>query len=130
VEYAGHLLGEPFMLSGEVAHGDKRGRELGFPTANIVPDDRFVTPAHGIYACRTGDGLTAAVSIGVRPTFQTGRGELVEAFLLDFEGDIYGQQLELTFLKRLRGEKRFDSAEALIDQMNADVAAARAIVAS
>jgi riboflavin kinase/FMN adenylyltransferase len=132
VEYAGHLLGEPFTLSGEVAHGDKRGRELGYPTANIVPDAAFVTPGHGVYAAcaRTlGDGptLAAAVSIGVRPTFVTGRGELIEAYLLDFDADIYGRTLELAFRKRLRGEKRFDSVDALIDQMALDVQAAREI---
>jgi riboflavin kinase/FMN adenylyltransferase len=131
VEYAGHLLGDPFTIAGEVAHGDKRGRELGYPTANIVPDAAFVTPGHGVYAAmaRTADGasLASAVSIGVRPTFVTGRGELIEAYLLDFDGDIYGQTLELAFRKRLRGEKRFESVDALIDQMALDVQAARAI---
>ena len=139
VEYAGHLLGDPFTLAGEVAHGDKRGRELGYPTANIVPDGAFVTPGHGVYAAVarvSGDGggewgsdITAAVSIGVRPTFVTGRGELVEAYLLDFDADIYGKTLELAFRKRLRGEKRFESVDALIDQMALDVQAARAICA-
>jgi riboflavin kinase/FMN adenylyltransferase len=131
VEYAGHLLGDPFTIAGEVAHGDKRGRELGYPTANIVPDAAFVTPGHGVYAAkaRTADGIAhaSAVSIGVRPTFVTGRGELIEAFLLDFDSDIYGQTLELAFRKRLRGEKRFESVNALIDQMALDVEAARAI---
>jgi riboflavin kinase/FMN adenylyltransferase len=132
VEYAGHLLGDPFTVAGEVVHGDKRGRELGYPTANIVPDAAFVTPGHGVYAAlaRTvGDGPArpAAVSIGVRPTFATGRGELIEAYLLDFDGDLYGQRLELAFRKRLRGEKRFESVEALIAQMAIDVEAARAI---
>ena len=134
VEYAGHLLGDPFALRGEVAHGDKRGRELGYPTANIVPDAAFVTPGHGVYAAMarvaSRDIIRAtAVSIGVRPTFVTGRGELVEAYLLDFDGDIYGETLELAFRKRLRGEKRFQSVDALIDQMALDVDAARAICA-
>jgi len=131
VEYAGRLLGDPFTLAGEVAHGDKRGRELGYPTANIVPDAAYVTPGHGVYAAhaRLGDDapIAAAVSIGVRPTFVTGRGELIEAFLLDFDDDIYGATLELAFLKRLRGEKRFESVEALVDQMAVDVQAAREI---
>jgi riboflavin kinase/FMN adenylyltransferase len=131
VEYAGHLLGDPFTIAGEVAHGDERGRELGYPTANIVPDVAFVTPGHGVYAAmaRTADRVAhvSAVSIGVRPTFVTGRGELIEAFLLDFDGDLYGQTLELAFRKRLRGEKRFESVDALIDQMALDVQAARAI---
>jgi riboflavin kinase/FMN adenylyltransferase len=133
VEYAGRLLGDPFTLLGEVAHGDKRGRELGYPTANIVPDPAYVTPGHGVYAAhaRVGDGepIASAVSIGVRPTFVTGRGELVEAYLLDFDADIYGEPLELAFRKRLRGEKRFESVDALIAQMARDVQAAREICA-
>jgi riboflavin kinase/FMN adenylyltransferase len=131
VEYAGRLLGDPFALGGPVVDGDRRGRALGYPTANIVPDPAYVTPAHGVYAARatTADGETyaAAVSIGVRPTFVTGRGELIEAYLLDFDGDLYGSHLELAFLKRLRGEKRFDSVDALVDQMALDVDAARTI---
>jgi len=130
VEYAGRLLGDRFTLAGEVVQGDRRGRTLGYPTANLVPDAGFVTPGHGVYAAcaRTGDvARTAAVSIGVRPTFVTGRGELIEAYLLDFSGDLYGARLELAFLKRLRGEKRFDSVDALVEQMAGDVEAARAI---
>ena len=131
IEYAGQLLGDPFTLAGDVVHGDERGRELGYPTANLVPDPRFVTPAHGVYAARattsTGEILPAAVSIGVRPTFVTGRGELIEAYLLDFAGDLYDTRLELAFLKRLRGEKRFASVDALIEQMARDVETARVI---
>jgi riboflavin kinase/FMN adenylyltransferase len=119
------LLGAPFELRGEVVHGDKRGRTLGYPTANLVPDDAYVCPGHGVYAVRAriGDGepLMAAVNVGVRPTFVTGRGLLVEAFILDWEGDIYGRELRLEFLERLRGERRFDSAEALVEQMARDV---------
>ena len=122
---AARLLGAPFGMRGIVAHGDKRGRTLGFPTANLVPDPALAVPDHGIYACRAAvPGLgewTAAVSIGVRPTFVTGRGLLVEAFLLDFDGDIYGRELRLDFIERIRGEKRFDSAETLIEQMHRDV---------
>ena len=131
VEYAGRLLGDPFTLAGDVAHGDERGRELGYPTANLVPDPAFVTPGHGVYAARattsTGETYPAAVSIGVRPTFVTGRGELIEAYLLDFTGDLYDSRLEIAFLKRLRGEKRFESVDALIVQMALDVDAARDI---
>jgi len=131
VEYAGRLLGDPYTLAGAVAHGDERGRELGYPTANIVPDPAFVTPGHGVYAARattsTGATYAAAVSIGVRPTFETGRGELIEAYLLDFAGNLYDSRLALAFFKRLRGEKRFDSVDALIEQMARDVDAARAI---
>lgn len=133
VDYARQLLGDPFTLAGIVAHGDERGRELGYPTANLVPDPAFVTPGHGVYAAHavTPDGETraAAVSIGVRPTFVTGRGELIEAYLLDFDGDLYDARLQLAFLKRLRGEKRFDSVDALVEQMAHDVAAARTICA-
>ena len=125
VAEATRLLGAPFGMRGIVAHGDKRGRTLGFPTANLVPDPALAVPDHGIYAARaTVPGLgewTAAVSIGVRPTFVTGRGLLVEAFLLDFDGDIYDRQLRLDFVERIRGEKRFDSAETLIEQMHRDV---------
>ena len=121
---ATRLLGAPFQLCGEVTHGDERGRELGFPTANLVPDEAMACPGHGVYACLA-DGRPAAVSIGVRPTFQTGRGELIEAYLLDFDGDLYGQTLCLEFLARLRGERRFESAEALVSQMHVDVAQTR-----
>jgi riboflavin kinase/FMN adenylyltransferase len=124
---ATRLLGAPFQLCGEVTHGDERGRELGFPTANLVPEETMACPGHGVYACLAG-GRPAAVSIGVRPTFQTGRGELIEAYLLDFDGDLYGQTLCLEFLARLRGERRFDSAEALVEQMHRDVAKTREIV--
>jgi riboflavin kinase/FMN adenylyltransferase len=131
VEYADALLGAPFTIAREVVHGDKRGRELGFPTANLLPADGFVTPGHGVYACRatiaSGETYAAATNVGVRPMFVTGRGELIEAYLLDFDGDLYGRPLRLEFLKRLRGEKRFDSVEALIEQMGADVDEARAI---
>ncbi len=128
VTQAAELLGSDYKLTGTVVHGDKRGRELGFPTANIVPDDRFVTPAHGIYACRTGQGRAAAVNIGVRPTFQTGRGVLIEAYVLDFSADLYGQQISLTFVERLRGELKFDGIDPLIEQMNLDVDRTRALV--
>jgi len=133
VEYADKLLGAPFTFSGEVTEGDKRGRTLGFPTANLLPRDGYVVPGHGVYACRawTDDGVVhvAATNVGVRPMFVTGRGELIEAFLVDFDGDLYGSQLRLEFLKRLRGEKRFESVEALIEQMGRDVEEARAIAA-
>ena len=132
VAEAAALLGAPFQLQGEVVHGDERGRELGFPTANLVPEEALVCPGHGVYACLAYDDPArprpAAVSIGVRPTFQTGRGELIEAYVLDFDGDLYGRQLRLDFLARLRGERRFESAEALIEQMHRDVQRTREIV--
>jgi riboflavin kinase/FMN adenylyltransferase len=129
VDQAAHFLGAPFQLRGEVVHGDERGRTLGFPTANLIPADALVCPGHGVYACLA-DGRPAAVSIGVRPTFQTGRAELIEAYLLDFEGDLYGRQLRLDFLERLRGERRFESAQALVEQMHDDVRRTRAITAA
>jgi len=120
------LLGAPFQLSGEVVHGDERGRELGFPTANLVPEETLACPGHGVYACLA-DGRPAAVSIGVRPTFQTGRGELIEVYILDFDDELYGQELRLDFLQRLRGERRFATPEALIEQMHSDVERTREI---
>jgi riboflavin kinase / FMN adenylyltransferase len=124
---ANRLLGSTFQLCGEVVHGDERGRELGFPTANLIPQELYVCPGHGVYACLA-NGQAAAVSIGVRPTFETGRGELIEAYLLDFDGDLYGQELCLEFVERLRGERRFDTAEALVEQMHRDVARTRELV--
>jgi riboflavin kinase/FMN adenylyltransferase len=126
VAQANELLGTPFQLSGAVAHGDKRGRELGFPTANLVPDEALALPGHGVYACLA-NGRPAAVSVGVRPTFQTGRGELVEAYILDFDDDIYESELRVDFLERLRGERRFESSQALVEQMHRDVAQTRGI---
>jgi len=132
VTTAARFLGTPFQMRGEVVHGDRRGRELGFPTANLVPDDALVCPGHGVYACLadTPEGAgarPAAVNVGVRPTFVTGRGELVEAYVLDFEGDLYGKELRLDFLERLRGERRFTSAEDLVEQMHRDVELTREI---
>jgi riboflavin kinase/FMN adenylyltransferase len=131
---ASRLLGADFQLRGEVVHGDRRGRELGFPTANLVPDETLACPGHGVYACvAEGDALgarPAAVSIGVRPTFKTGRGELIEAFILDFDGDLYGSELRLRFRERLRGERRFADAHSLIEQMHLDVQRTREIAAA
>jgi riboflavin kinase/FMN adenylyltransferase len=133
VAEANRLLGASFQLSGSVVHGDERGRELGFPTANLVPDEALVCPGHGVYACiAESDAFgerAAAVSIGVRPTFNTGRGELIEAYILDFAGDLYGSELRLNFLDRLRGERRFEDPAALIEQMHHDVQRTRGIAA-
>ena len=125
VKKAADFLGGPFLLEGEVVHGDGRGRELGMPTANIVPDDTLVSPGHGVYAAWA-HGHPAAVNVGVRPTFDTGRGLLVEAYLIDFDGDLYGETLRIAFVKRLRGEKRFDSVDDLVAQMKQDVLETRA----
>jgi riboflavin kinase/FMN adenylyltransferase len=123
---AAEFLGGPFLFEREVVHGDHRGRELGMPTANLVPDDRTVVPGHGVYAAWA-HGRPAAVNVGVRPTFASGRGVLVEAHLIDFDGDLYGQTLRVAFLERLRGEKRFDSVDELVEQMGRDVERAREI---
>lgn len=129
VTRADELLGYPFTMVGEVIHGDKRGRELGFPTANLAPDEHDCIPGHGVYAAFT-NGVPSAVNVGVRPTFQTGRGVLIESFLIDWSGDLYGSIAEIQFIERLRGEKRFDGAEPLIEQMHLDVARAQEICAA
>jgi len=128
VEAAMRCLGAPFMLQGEVVPGDRRGRKLGFPTANLVPDDELVPPGHGVFAAFA-NGHPAAVNVGVRPTFETGRGLLVEAYLIDHDEDLYGRRLRIAFINRLRGERRFPSAEELIAQMHEDVAEAREVCA-
>ena len=124
VEGAMRCLAAPFLLEGEVVEGDKRGRELGFPTANIVPDDELIHPGHGVYA-GFADGHPAAIHVGVRPMFETGRGLLIEPHLIDFDGDLYGKTLRIAFIARLRGEKRFPSVEDLIAAMKNDVEQAR-----
>lgn len=120
MEKARASLGVPFMLEGTVVAGDRRGRELGYATANIVPDERLVIPGHGVYAAFA-NGMPAAVSVGLRPTFESDLGVLIETHLLDQDLDLYGQTLRVAFVKRLRGEQRFDSAEDLIAQMELDV---------
>jgi riboflavin kinase / FMN adenylyltransferase len=127
VKEAAEFLGGPFLFEGQVVEGDRRGRTLGMPTANLVPDDAYVHPGHGVYAALVNDHA-AAVNVGVRPTFETGRGLLVEAHLIDFEGDLYGQTLRIAFVERMRGEKRFDSVDELVEQMNRDVEQAAATV--
>ncbi len=120
MEAARRCLGAPFMIEGEVVTGDQRGRELGFPTANIVPDDRLAIPGHGVYAAFA-DGVPAAVNVGVRPTFESGRGVLIETYLIDREEDLYGKTLRVAFVERLRGERNYPRVEELIEQMHRDV---------
>ncbi len=129
MEHARHCLGAPFMVEGTVVAGDQRGRELGFPTANIVPDDRLAIPGHGVYAAFA-DGVPAAVNVGVRPTFDSGRGVLIETYLIDRDEDLYGATLRVAFVERLRGERRFPGVEELIAQMRGDVEDARRVCAS
>ena len=129
VEGAMRCLGAPFLLEGTVVEGDKRGRTLGFPTANVVPADDYVHPGHGVYAAFA-NGIPAAVNVGVRPTFETGRGVLIESYLIDHDTDLYGQTLRIAFIARLRGEKRFAGVEELVAQMRRDVEEARELCAS
>ncbi len=129
MEAAQRCLGAPFMVEGTVVQGDQRGRELGFPTANIVPDDRFAIPGHGVYAAFA-NGVPAAVNVGVRPTFESGRGVLIETYLIDRDDDLYGTDLRVAFVSRLRGERRFAGVEELIAQMRDDVEDAKQVCAS
>jgi riboflavin kinase/FMN adenylyltransferase len=133
VDEAARLLARPFLLDGEVVPGDGRGRELGMPTANVVPDDRLACPGHGVYAAHVevdGSSHVAAVSVGVRPTFGTGRSPLVESHLLDWSGDLYGRSLRVAFHERIRGERRFDDVADLVSQMHADVDRVREIASA
>lgn len=137
LDLATRLLDAPPILRGTVVTGDRRGRELGFPTANLAFDYTPALPALGIYLGRVdvperdvGPRHPALVSVGVRPTFHDDGRVLVEAYLLDWEGDLYGATLDLELIARLREERRFDSVEALITQMRADEAEARRRIGS
>jgi riboflavin kinase / FMN adenylyltransferase len=129
VDEAAGLLGRPYVLRGEVVVGDKRGRTIGFPTANVLPDAEAVVPARGVYAgfVLVGDEKYAAcTNVGVAPTF--GRAESrVEAYLLDFEGDLYGRVVDVGFTRRIRGEKKFSGVDELKAQIQSDVKEARLI---
>ena len=131
---ARELLGRPFDLDGVVEHGDARGKGLGVPTANVTPDPALVRPPRGVYAGRARAGdiwYSAAINVGVNPTFGGDEATTpvrVEAYLLDFDGDLYDQTIRVEFWERLRDEKRFESTEALIDQMHRDIAQTRDLV--
>ena len=130
---AAELLGRPHEVRGVVVEGDRRGRELGFPTANVAVATGVCLPADGIYAgwFRGADGewRPAAISLGRRPTFyEHQEHSLLEAYLPDFDGDLYGQDVAVRFVEHLRGEQRFDSVDDLVAQMNRDVARAREIL--
>ena len=132
VEVASRLLGRPAYLEGTVVLGDQRGRELGFPTANLAFDYTAALPALGIYLGtvavpdrQIGPAHPALVSVGVRPTFHEHGRVLVEVYLLDWDGDLYGTRLQLHLLERLREERRFDGVEALVRQMTLDEEDAR-----
>lgn len=132
VRLAGRLLGRPFAVEGTVVRGDARGRTLGFPTANLALSDALAAPVNGAYAARVvradGTAYAAIVNIGDNPTFG-GVSRRLEAHLLDFSGDLYGESLRVEMIERLRGETRFPSAEALCAQLRKDEAAARALLA-
>jgi len=137
VEAAAELLGAPPTLRGSVVHGDRRGHELGFPTANLAFAYRAALPALGIYVGRVsvpergvGPAHPALVSIGVRPTFHDDGRVLVEVYLLDWDGDLYDAILTVDLTARLRAERRFDSVDALVAQMRADEAQARRLIGS
>ncbi len=131
---AAEVLARPHRLEGEVVHGDHRGRDLGFPTANLDVDDRAAVPADGVYAGwllrHTGERLPAAVSIGTNPTFD-GQQRRVEAYVLDADPglDLYGQHVALDLVAHLRGMERFDTVDGLVAQMGQDVADARRALA-
>jgi riboflavin kinase/FMN adenylyltransferase len=129
VTEAAGLLGRPYVLRGEVVVGDKRGRSIGFPTANVVPDADAIIPARGVYAgfVRFGEEEYAGcTNVGVAPTF--GRVESrVEAHLLDFDGDLYGRVVDVGFMKRIRQERRFSGIDELTGQIRRDVEEARVI---
>ena len=126
------ILGRPFAIEGEVIHGDKRGRTIGVPTANVSMAD-YMRPAYGVYATRThlpdGRVIDGVANLGVRPMFEIDQ-PLLEVWLLDFDGDLYGQTIETELVAYLRGEMAFDGLDALKVQINADAAAARALLAS
>jgi riboflavin kinase/FMN adenylyltransferase len=133
VDRAHRLLGRPFPISGTVVRGDGRGRQLGYPTANLqLSSNRKMIPQDGIYFAQVQLGTSAyscMVSIGVRPTFFAHGQRTIEAHLLDFDGDLYGTTLTLRFLRRLREERKFSSAAELIAQMNRDKEESRALEA-
>ena len=130
VRSAGELLGHPFAIAGVVEHGDERGRKLGFPTVNITPVKGQALPADGVYAvrilCPDGQEWIGVANVGDNPTFG-GDPLRIEAHLLDFSGDLYGLRLVVRFIERLRGEEKFPSAEALVQQIKKDEERAREI---
>jgi len=134
VAEAARLLGRPHEVRGVVERGDQRGAEhLGMPTANLTVPERICLPADGVYAgtfvAEDGVERPAAISVGTRPTFYEDGDVLVEAYVLDFDGDLYGQRVKVRFREWVRGQERFDSTDALVEQMNADVEATRRILA-
>lgn len=132
VALASRMLGKPFEIEGAVVPGDSRGRVIGFPTANITMPECLVRPATGVYAVRCevdGAAYDGVSNVGTRPTFGGGE-ETIEVHLLDMEADLYGQTMRVKFIDRLRSEQHFESTEALVTQIDKDIAQARAILAT
>lgn len=130
VEGAAEMLGRPPTVRGPVVRGEGRGRQIGIPTANVAANPSVLLPAIGVYAGTVlfeGERNDAVVNVGRRPTFD-GEGITVEAHLIDWDGDLYGRQLDVAFLHRLRGEVRFDGIESLVAQIHADIEAARGLL--
>ncbi len=130
VAEAARMLGRYYAIDGEVVHGAQRGQKLGFPTANLNTANELV-PGHGVYAVRAvveGRLQNGVASIGIRPTFDSGPAS-VEVYLFDFQGDLYGKQMEVSFIKQLRGEERFADAESLMRQIRRDVETAKRVLA-
>ena len=125
VAEAAVLLGHCYDVHGPVVHGDGRGRDLGFPTANIDYPPQKILPANGVYTCRVwvdGSAYAGAINVGIRPQFHEKADKpLVEAYILDFAGDLYGQDVRIEFVQRLRDERKFASVDALVAQMHQDV---------
>jgi riboflavin kinase/FMN adenylyltransferase len=133
---AAEALGRPFTVRGVVVKGDQRGRELGFPTANVPTSAMAAAPADGVYAgwlrrCDTDETYPAAISVGTNPTFDGERERRVESYVLDrTDLELYGVEVEVSFVERLRGMVKFESVEGLIDTMRGDVVRARTILGS
>ncbi|MFC2480319.1 MAG: riboflavin kinase, partial [Bacteroides sp.] len=131
--YAARLMGRNFSFRGTVAHGFQLGQRMGFPTANIEPYEPWqLVPGHGVYEgwcrIRTGSGgerFKAVVNVGTRPTVSSGRAVSIEAHLLDFQGDLYGQELEVGFNRKLRPELKFSSVDDLKVQIAKDIECVR-----
>jgi riboflavin kinase/FMN adenylyltransferase len=129
VEEAAQLLGRPYVVRGEVIVGDRRGRSIGFPTANVLPDPAQEIPGRGVYAgfvCIGKEVHAACTNVGVAPTFERGENR-IEAYLIDFEGNLYGRIVDVSFVRRIRPEKRFSGVEELKEQIERDVEEARRI---
>jgi riboflavin kinase / FMN adenylyltransferase len=131
VEEAEEMLGYPFCLRGTVIHGDGRGRKLGFPTANVLTSREVIHPEHGVYLTRVrfpGEVHWALTNVGKRPTFSKTEPS-VEVYLLDLQKNLYGQELNVQFLQKIREEKMFTGADELTEQIKKDVLRARRLIA-